>query len=433
MTITPKLVVYFLVIFFLSMFLEDARFFVIMENPFKVTLIDIVYLIIFYYFFRSLLETTFFSTLFITKIYYAYLLIILVALFYGMYQWDLTTAIGGLKIFTPMFAITLPIFIVGKSRVNDTSYIVKLFKATIIVSAAGSLILFIIEVLYGGRFFFNKILSIDLGLDRMEDFRGIRYLGSQETFNILLLALLLIYHLIATKKFRLFEFVFSAIFILVAIITKNRTALLSLLLVFFLHILITQRKFVILIISIIVFITYTTIDFFYPKIVKTYIAPFYGVFNPESDITGSWRLYTNLAYVREGSKTPLLGKGLTNHYGRGVYVPELKEKIQYPPHNMFIIQFFQSGIFTTVLLLIFTIALSIKLYQINKSIINKPDFLQAVYLLFTITVTQLVYGQSYGYIWFFGLYSGYAILIILSVQRKADWKKLKENEQSLIV
>ena len=419
MNLTPKLIIYFLIIAFLSMFLEDARFLFLIQSPVKVTVMDFLYLLVFLYFLRANFETTFFQELLSSKIYLIYLVFILIALVYGISQWDFIIALGGLKIFAPMFAISLPVFIVGKTRLNDTEYIARLFRATVVVSAIGSLVLFIIEIFYGGRFFFTRTLSYDLGLDRMEDFRGIRYLGSQETFNILLLALLLIYRSVAIRKIKGLE-IFPALgLIIVSLITKNRTAILSLTGIFLIQTLLTQRRLLLFLISVSIILSFAVIEFINPKITKAIMEPYTKALNVGSDVTGSWRLYSNLAYLREGLNTPVLGKGLTSHYAGGVYVKELKEKITFPPHNMFVIQFFQSGIVATLLLLIFTVILTAEIYKLNKYLQNNQALLQSNYLLLTIVSSQIVYGQFYGYIWFFGLYCGFSMLMIQSVYRNA--------------
>ena len=390
-----------------------------MKTPFKVTLMDIFYLMAIYYFIRAILETTFFRNLVSARIFFIYLIIILIALLYGLHRWDISVALGGLKIFTPMFAIAVPVFIVGKARVNDTRYIARIFKYTVIVSAIGSLILFVIELSYGGRFFFNKTLSVDLGLDRMEDFRGIRYLGSQETYNILLLALLLIYDSFVRKKIKFLGIFISIVLIIIAFFTKNRTAIFSITGVFLLQLLLTRRRFLIVFMSVIVILSYVVVDIINTKITKPFIDPFSSALNLQTDVTGSWRIYCNLAYLREGLKSPILGKGLTSQYAGGVYVEELKDRIQFPPHNMFIIQFFQSGIFATILLLIFTLILTAELVKVTRCLQNEPGLLQSVYLLIAIVSSQLIYGQFYGYIWFFGIYCGFAMLLIKSVHKKA--------------
>jgi len=352
----------------------------------------------------------------INKIYLYFIFILVISLFYGITKFGMR-ALGEGRYIYGAFSYFVPISLFWASEYK-TYELIKFLKKIIYLSAISSLLLFIIEVINGGRFFFTEANSELIGI---ADFRGTRYLGSEETYNIMLLAIFFFISNIYYKNKKYTQILASIILFVIVIFTKNRTASIALGAGLFFTIAITDRKIIFTYFLGLLLAVYTGLSLFSPEILDK-ISLAFNVIDIKGDETGSWRYYVQYSAIMQGLKFPIFGEGFGGYFS--IYIPEWGKIVELPPHNIFIYLFMKSGLIGVVSSITMLISLISALFK-NRHywfLSNYKDY----YLLFlTILISQFLYGMAYGFSLYFSLFAGFALLINYKLKNE---NKVKVHE-----
>jgi hypothetical protein len=400
---TAKYIV-LIIVFLTSFMLADLQVIIIAQiGSINIFMIDVI-------FFLILIS----AAIFIIKnkmilieeknIFYNLLLIILIfSISYGFIKFG-GSAFGEGRTIYGLFAFFVPIAIFYKDSITSKE-VLTFLKVVIYTSAIASTILFIIEFSIGGRFFFSAANSEIMGFS---DFRGTRYLGSEDTYNILVCSLFFLVSVIYSKSTNKIKIFLGVILLLIVIITRNRTPILALgtglIIVLFLH----KKIKIFIYIAFIIIVAYLSLNFLPSELQDNIKVAYSTVFDIQSDETGNWRYLVQYQAILQGLETPFIGQGFGGYYS--FYVPEMKTVIDLPPHNIFVLLFLKSG-FAAVIILILSIFSFFFILFKNREKWFQNDAIHYYYLLQMIFISQLFYGLSYGLSLFFPLFAGFAIII----------------------
>jgi O-antigen ligase len=260
--------------------------------------------------------------------------------------------------------------------------------------------MFWVEVVHGGRFFISAVNQADLGSP--EDFRGMRYLGSSQTFNIMALAAFLAVRALCLRKISFLHLASTVTLILIAILTKNRAALFSITVGFFV-LLVFRRDFrQLLLFLACALLIGVTIAFYSSDAFNNATLAIESGLNPMEDETGLWRLALNGAAIEQGMETPLVGQGFGGYF---YFVVPGMEPIEAPPHNQFVYLFLKTGIIGALLCFLILASFCITTLRRVRSSLTEEAVTIHSWLL-VVGVSQLVYGLVYGFVPLFGFFVG---------------------------
>jgi O-antigen ligase len=341
---------------------------------------------------------------------------LLFSIFYGITKYGFR-AIGEGRYIYWIFFFSVPVYFYLSGRLKTFRDFDKFFKITYLVAVASILFLLVIEILNGGRFF---LTAENQEFAQLEDARGIRYLGSEETFHLgVAVVFLLIGQLMTKKKNKLLMF---SILILTGIIifTKNRTALISLFLSF-LFVFISEGKAKLVLRLLFSFVALFFLFFlFFPSLANGVIAPLTSIFNISEDETGNWRLLVQAVAIEQGLKTPILGQGFGGYFE--YYIEILNQTFEFPPHSIYVYLFQKSGFVGLIIYIAALISLikeSSRLKKITKSNVTLERYRIFFKVLF---VAQIPYGFAYNFTTYFGLYVGMFIVLKYLIRKKLSEK-----------
>jgi O-antigen ligase len=330
---------------------------------------------------------------------------LLFSIFYGISKYGFR-AIGEGRYIYWIFFFSVPVYFHLSGRLKTFRDFDKFFKITYLIVVASIILLLMIEILNGGRFF---LAAENQEFSQLEDARGIRYLGSEETFHLGVAVVFLLIGQMMTKKKNILLMLSILVLTAIIIFTKNRTALISLFLSF-LFVFISEGKGKLVLRLLFSFVALFFLFFlFFPTLANAVIAPLTSIFNISEDETGNWRLLVQAVAIEQGLKTPILGQGFGGYFE--YYIEVLDQTFEFPPHSIYVYLFQKSGFVGLTIYIVALISLireSSGLKQITKS-----NFAMERYRIFfkVLFVAQIPYGFAYNFTTFFGLYIGMFIVL----------------------
>lgn len=312
-------------------------------------------------------------------------------------------AFGEGRYFLWLFGFFLPFLLFPLTNKIEIEQILKVVEITIYLSAILGVILFIAEVIYGGRIFLSQP---NKELIKLSDFRGVRYLGSEETYNIVVLLLFLTIKILVTKKVKIFNVLLIVMLTAIVAITKNRAAPVALIVAFLIYLLLKGNIKQIIFLITLCLMSLWILSLIVPQIVESILFAFEGVLNIREDTTGSWRYFVQLSAIEQGLERPYFGIGFGGHFQ--YYAPELGGKIiELPPHNAFVHLFSKTGIFPVLLALLSIIKFSVESFKLSNKTRGDENLSVFYVLVFVIAFSQIFYGLAYGFSIYFGLIMGF--------------------------
>jgi O-antigen ligase len=294
-------------------------------------------------------------------------------------------------------------YISTKINIDEINH---LLVNVIIYSTIGVILLFIIEINIGHRFGFSfeSIETANYGM--LEDPRGIRILGSGDTFILCISSIFIIVKSLNTRIIKKRDLIILIILIIAIVISQNRTAIIStsLAFIFYLISIYPIKKILkyiaigipilILLIAVIGSLTNS-----FQLSLKDIIT---STFNPNEDKigTGSWRLLVVTSALEKFMTNPIIGEG----FGGGWLLETNDSFVTIPPHNQYVSILVKTGI---VGLIIF----SMFIFKFIKSYFNNrtrfyTDTKITFDVMFIALIAALPYGLGYDYYAYYGLYIG---------------------------
>ncbi len=408
------MIAYYIIIFLLSFALDDLNITVLFYiGSLKVYLIDIIYALLFVSFFSVIINKSWRPKKEESLTYILFLMWLIFGMLYGLFDNGLRALGEGRVIIYSLFAFFIPFYLPIEKTPES---ITKAFIYTILVAGIAASLMFVVEILNGGRFFFSETMRSEYG--QLEDFRGIRFLSTEHTYNLGAYALLIYYSLKSHRKHTLQYLILLIVLLGIIIISMNRTAIIALAGIFVIRMLLQRNLMVIIEAVMITAIIMLGIAIIMPNRVENVKQSFTNMTDISSDPTGNWRLFTQRAALEQAMESPIIGQGFGGYFD--LYIPELNSIEQAPPHSEYVYLFLKSGIIGVILAIIPIMFICRRLLLFRKLNCVMVSGIDVLNLLFILLASQLIYGFAYNFTLFYGLYYGFAVLLITSLGKKSE-------------
>jgi hypothetical protein len=350
------------------------------------------------------------------RLYLVLLAVFLLGTVRGMSRFG-GSAIGETRYVGAMFWFLMPL---GLARLRRTAASVE--GATIPyqalwISAAAGVVMLLIELQHGGRVFFTEANVVRL--DAFTDFRGVRYLDSYQTFNLMLAGVALLLLQLRRSRPQPLEFFIALALVVAALLTKNRAAVIAVILGMLGLAVLERRTRLLLRLAIGGLVTAGLLVFFVPKVADQVGDAFQAVLHPTLDSSGSWRLALQGAAILKGLRTPWLGEGYGGYYYFDV--PGLPEPILAPPHNQFIELFMKVGTLGLLVCLVLLVAYGRAFWRVRRSPHLTDTERSFIRLLLLLLLAVVPYGFAYDFPPLFGFLLGCGEVILQRSRMRADW------------
>ncbi len=410
------LLLYYTIIFFSSILLADLSAIKLLDVGTSTYLIDLIFIYFFGCFFFVAVVTKF-RFYNVSRWYLALTVVLLMSIVYGMRKFGFS-AIGEGRYIYWIFAFSVPLFFYITGYIRTLRDYDKFFKQTYILVIANVLLLLVIELINGGRFF---LAASNQEYARLEDDRGVRYLGSEEVFHLGVgLIFLLIERFKGNNKSKVISLLTLFLFSII-LFTKNRAALLSLvvaLIIIFIH---EGKAKIVIRLALIVAGLLSLSFLFFPALTLTLLNPIIRIVDPMADETGGWRLLIQAAAIEQGLQTPIFGQGFGGYFE--YYVEAFNETITYPPHSIYVHLFQKTGLIG-LLTYIFAIVSLIKQNNRMRPITKNNETAEKYRMLLKVLiVAQIFYGFVYNFSVFLGFYVGMQAVLLSIMNKKASLNK----------
>jgi O-antigen ligase len=366
-------------------------------GSFNIYYIDIVYLMVIIYIPAVLRKHKFNND----KPYLIFLFWLLFSTIYGLTVYGYR-AIGETRYIWMLFVFFIPIYFFVTGRMNTFDKYEKVFNTTLLTACISVLILFVIEVINGGRFFFA---AANEELLNLADFRGNRYLGTEETLILSAYVIAVLSKIIAKRQSSTKDLLIIIFLTMIIIFTKNRAAPVSICIALVIVLLLERKVKYFIISTVVVILAVALLIFIIPDISDNLFKAFSGVVNIEEDSTGYWRYVVQSSALLQGMETPILGQGFGGYFE--FYVPELGQVVEYPPHNMYIFIFLKSGLIGVILCLVMLFSIIFATIKIKKETQQNPKLEKYRFFFSVIFIAQIPYMMAYGFSLYFGLFVGF--------------------------
>ncbi len=288
-------------------------------------------------------------------------------------------------------------------KAKDTPFITVLYRV-IFSLALGAFALFLIEVIIGHGFGLAILSSEETAYGYLEDGRGMRILGSTETFN---LCLFVLFVFIFKKEIKSkISKVVSFLFFIAVLITQNRTPIIAMCIgLFFLNITyfqFTNRKIYRLLLNVFflafVFLIIYLLDSYKIFPLLSSLKSAVSIENDEIG-TSSFRLLGVLGAMEIFFKNVLFGEGL----GKGWQIDFGFSILNIAPHNQYASILAKFGLAGFGAFLIWMIKCFSVIKRIPDSLDLNRDIIRFSLVLF---ISQIPYGFGFDFHPFFPFYMG---------------------------
>ncbi len=291
-------------------------------------------------------------------------------------------------------------------QISDEHESASLFQRLLIGAGLGVLLTFCIELILGHRFAFYMQATDVEGWGEIEDARGIRFLNTVQTFCAGILVVSRFIGITRNRQSGLLERMLVFIMIPVALISQNRTAIVSVSAATLLYVLLIIRqslnlRIVALVIGSLV-CAFSVVLFFFPNVVQSIIVLAQAGIDPDADPTGTWAWRLALAgeALVQFSQAPVLGQGFGEHWA--FVLPD--EFVTSPPHNQYITLLVKMGMVGFGLLVVIVVQF-FKSARINRKLFSTEGQWMAD-VVWIVVAASIPYGFAYDYVPLFGLYLG---------------------------
>ncbi len=312
-------------------------------------------------------------------------------------------AFGESRTVVHFFTFLFPFALFDEQGVRDLSKVVDTVEKVILLSALLSLTMFFVAP-------FLEFVQ--------EDFRGERYLNSNQTFFLVLASCWLFVRILNRLNFRPIFGTAAFLFLVAAILSKNRTAIASLAFVLPILIFVSGRLRVILASALLMVAAGLAFAWFAPGTVGEVSIALGGILNPTDDPNYSWRLQVQSAALEQGMDTFWSGQGYGSYFNyivadaQGLHIEEVT------PHNQFLTLFLKTGVIGVLSIVVAMGWFLRESYRIRR-ISKEPLMVKTVLTVMMLaTASQFFYGFAYDFQAFFGIYLGFGTIIIREVHRE---------------
>jgi len=339
-----------------------------------------------------------------STVYFLLLLILCIAFVNGFQKYGYR-AIGEMRIIAPLIWVYVASLFYKKES-TDSDYLIKIIHTTIVISAIASL----------AAYPFNRIFGLG-----WEDFRGMRYLHTNQTFNLSILVCLYLLK-INVSRLKVTQYILLIVCILTLIISKNRAAVAAPAAVFMLINAFQGKVKSIVFTVLLVCLIVVSISIMSTTLSQQTVDAFTGVIDPTSDSTGKWRMAIQGAAFSQALETFWLGQGLGGYFSFVIKGYNWGKVSDIQPHNQFLILFLKSGIFGVLFYILAILShIYCQLILVRKMLLTKVEKIYSSVLLIIIS-SQLIYGILYDLYPYIGLFYGLSLVYFKTLKNKYKLK-----------
>ena len=329
------------------------------------------------------------NLLFREIIYCGLLLLIVFSFFHGFTKYSYR-AIGELRYHVHVFTIGVAFYLTILYKLN-VQQIYAITERTLELLAWIAVLCFFIIPMFSVEDF---------------DFRGIKVLGTHQSFYLGAFILWLVAKPICQKKISVKEWGKTIVLFSILVLSKNRTALIAIIFSIVVSLFLKFRlKLLIYFIggALVGFAVLEVID---SNIISSLSETYENVTNPVEDPNARWRILVQSDAIEQAMPTFWFGQGLGGYFYfdiPGYFVAE-----DYP-HSQYILLFLKCGILSAICALSsivsYIILYSVKVSK-NTDIRSSPEQLALAMIIFS----QILYGITYVFIPVFGLLFGFGVI-----------------------
>jgi len=336
------------------------------------------------------------------------------------------SAIGESRNVVYPFMCFIPFFLFDVNKRIDKRDVYNVVETTIFIGGVSAFVIFIIEIINGGRFFLSKVNTVEFS--NLTDYRGVRYLDVYHSYNLLLMSIYLILKMSYKRKFNKKDIFIASLLTISSIVAKDRTPIISLSIALVAYLLLQRKAKMLVYILFTSLIILTCFVVFDAEAVHDYYTIFTGALsflqNPYNDPTGTalWRYQVDLAAIGQALKTLWFGQGYGGYYYFGIKGFSLEEATTIP-HNLYVVILLKSGLIGLIIFALFLFMFLLELIKTQNKNKHDESYLLFMGTFFIIIFSQLLYGMGYTYISTLGLYSGFAFLLIHLQQKSTSTLK----------
>jgi O-antigen ligase len=335
--------------------------------------------------------------------YFLFLLWLIISILLGIGKYGYR-AYGESRTIMHFFTFFFPFAVIRNNGETTQREIERLTKQIVVVSGICALAV----LLFGGG----------LGIAET-DYRGIRYLNSNQTFFLMMCGIL---YLLTSSSDGTGEArpLTAGVFLMAAVLSKNRTALVSLGAVGGLYFLL-QRRFKVMIITVLIALVFIAgVAYVDSSTGKQIAVSLEGVANPTADQDYAWRLLVQGAAIEQGMETFWMGQGYGSYFNFEVEEEGNIHTEVETPHNQYLSIFLKTGIIGVGLMLAgFGWLIVVALARMRSR--NRSSTPSSVYILLILAAaSQFLYGFGYDFHALFGIYLGLLALQMRFLVRSSE-------------
>ncbi len=359
----------------------------------------------------------------------AFLVWIMICILRGMGQFSFS-AIGESRVVLPLLFFVVSYALIMQAR--SLSSVLDSLGKFLAVSALGVLIVFILELHVGHRLSLSLMQEPEYAYGFLEDERGIRILGTLQTFTAGIFFIFVTLNLLYNNNTPNFYKLLALLMPIVMLVSMNRAAIISLVAGMGCYgFLLTKgrQRFKLIAISGLAIITILlSLKLFFPERYQDLTLLINSVTDPQMEATGTWlwRKQVEIGAIQIFLENPVAGEGFGGHWE--AVVNDLI--VEDPPHNEYLIILAKTGIIGLTLF-VFVIWAVIKNYikYYNKIPYYGRPFFD---MIFIIVIASIPYGFAYAYVQTYGFFLGiFAGLLHRVMQAQEQGVSIAEGAYAL--
>jgi O-antigen ligase len=306
-------------------------------------------------------------------------------------------ALGESRTIVHFFSFFMPYALIIPGKGDDPDTVTGLALKAILFSGTLAAIMF----------FVGPIFDIS-----QMDFRGERSLNSNQTFFLLLASCTMLVFTVRKLALRPHQVLLGLFFFGVAVLSKNRTALASMSVVFVIYMFFSGRFRHLVVAVAPLLLAASLLVYVLPRETSDVTTALEGIGDPLEDPNYGWRLMVQAAALEQGVETMWLGQGYGGYFS---YVIEDQGNLhveEVTPHNQFVTLFLKSGLVGVSLCLF---AMFWVLYHGRRTLVGPHGTAKERALLVVLLLaiaSQLLYGFGYDFHALFGMYIGFATILV---------------------
>lgn len=299
---------------------------------------------------------------------------------------------------------------------GEENFMEGLYKI-ILSLAIGSFLLFLVEIIIGHGFGLAIMSSEETDYGFLEDERGIRILGSTETFN---LCLFVIYVYIFKQSRSIIQLFLAAVFFIAVLVSQNRTPIIGACFgLFFLsavtfrlkkgrmHVLLLHFLLVLLL-----FLSIYLLDYYKILPLLSSLRSATSIENDEIG-TSSFRLLGALSALEVFFRHILLGEGL----GPGWNIDFGFAVLNIQPHNQYVSILAKLGLIGFLLFIVWMVKCARIIKKYRRMVGYNQDLVRFATVLFA---SQIPYGLGFNFHPFFPFFFGMLFTKMVIVRQKNE-------------